>query len=378
MKKIKSNSSINNFISILKLIIFFFILIFFLSCSKNKSHTKINGRIPNLPDGMMYLCKGNNLNKIDSIETKDGKFEIKYNLNNEEPFYFTMHHIDKNNIFRVFSFSTNAKYNNSGYNSSLFMSDSIININDSLTENKPLGFDLNNKTKFVNIAKVSSGYQTNALFHTDGDLFDNINKSTYNKVLSKIKEYPNSFHLLYQINDYRNSFSPIETQKLINLFKGEIVNSKTYKNLKNYNDQRFNKKELIIPVLLNEEGKQTEILDNKYKKHLVIFWASWCGPCRQEIPSLKKMYSKYKSNIEFVSISSDTKNSLWQNSLDKEQMPWKQLIVNENSNEYKPIEIIFQLSKSIPYIVLIDNNLKVSKSHVGLMNEIELENFIKD
>ena len=57
-------------------------------------------------------------------------------------------------------------------------------------------------------------------------------------------------------------------------------------------------------------------------------------------------------------------------------MSWKQLVVNENSKEYETIEIIFQLSSSIPYMVLLDNDMKVLKSHVGSMNEIELENFI--
>jgi len=59
-------------------------------------------------------------------------------------------------------------------------------------------------------------------------------------------------------------------------------------------------------------------------------------------------------------------------------MPWKQLIVNENSKEYEPIEICFQVSNSIPYVALIDNNMKVLKSTVGSMTEKELEDFLKD
>lgn len=58
-------------------------------------------------------------------------------------------------------------------------------------------------------------------------------------------------------------------------------------------------------------------------------------------------------------------------------MSWKQLIVNEKSKEYESIEILFQLSNSIPYLVLIENNMKVLKSHVGSMSEIEMEEFIK-
>lgn len=335
----------------------------------------IQGNINNLPDGVMYLCKDNNSNKIDSIETKKGKFTFNQNLKNE-PIYLALHHIDKDGVFRMISFPTSAKYNNHGnYYTSTFLSDSIITINGSFEDSKLIGIDVG-KTKFVNSPKILAGYQTNAMFHTDGDLFDNINKDTYKNVLSKIKEYTNSFHLLYQINDTKNSFSADQINSFLNTFKGKVTESNTFKNLKNYNEKRFNKKKLSVPLLTDNKGKKTEVLDSKFKKHLVVFWASWCGPCRQEIPSLKKMYIKYKNNIEFVSISTDTKNSLWLKALEKEEMSWKQLVVNENSKEYETIEIIFQLSSSIPYMVLLDNDMKVLKSHVGSMNEIELENFI--
>jgi thiol-disulfide isomerase/thioredoxin len=354
----------------------FIILFLCLFASCEQKEILIKGDINNLPDGIMYLCKDNNTNNIDSVGTINGKFNFKHNLENE-PIYLALHHIDKNNNFRMISFPTSAKYKNGGYNTSMFLSDSIITINGAFEDSKLIGINAG-KTIFVNSPKIIAGYQTNAMFHTDGDLFDNINKTTFNKVLSKIKEYPNSFHLLYQINSNRNSFSQKQIHSFINIFKGKITDSNTFKNLKDYNDKRFNKKKLIIPLLVNDKGKKTEVLDTKFKKHLVVFWASWCGPCRQEITTLKKMYLKYKNNIEFVSISIDEKNTLWQKALDKEQMSWKQLIVSEESKEFEPIEILFQLSPSIPYIALVDNNMKVLRSQVGTMTEIEMEKFIKN
>lgn len=353
------------------------LFLFFSSCSQKEKQIEINGNISNLPDGTMYLCKDNNLNKIDSVETKNGKFIFKHDIENE-PIYLALHHIDKNNIFRMISFPTSAKYNNKGnYYTSLILSDSIITINGAFEDSGLIGINVG-KTKFVNSPKIIAGYQTNAMFHTDGDLFDNINKDTYEKITIKIKEFPNSFHLLYQINSNRNSFTANQTQNFLDLFKGEIVNSETFKHLKDYNQKRFDKDKLTVPLLTDNNGKKTEVLDARFKKHLVVFWASWCGPCRQEIPSLKKMYSKYKNNIEFVSISMDTNNSLWQKALEKEGMSWKQFVVNEKSKEYEPIEILFQVSNSIPYIALLDNDMKVLKSHVGLMNENDLDSFIQE
>lgn len=356
----------------------FILLLIFSSCSENKKVVIIEGDIPNLPDGTIFLSNNTYNDKIDSVITKNGKFKICYTLKSEEPIYMGLHHIDANGVFMLTGFPTNAKYNNSGYKSSLFMSDSIIIIKGKLIEFSPIGIQHDPKTKFVDFPKIKAGYQTNSLFHTDGDLFDNINKNTYSKVLLKIKEYSNSFHLLYSINDYRNSFTPLQVDNFLKSFKGDITKSNTFLKLSNYNKKRLEKNEIVSPILTNQNGVNENVLDKKFDKHLVVFWASWCGPCRQEIPALKNIYKKYKNKVDFVSISTDENERLWKRALDKEMMPWRQFILSEKSNEYEKNEIFFQLSKSIPYTLLMDKNMKVIKSHVGSMSENELDKYLAE
>lgn len=367
----------NNFKK-LRNILFIIFLLVLTSCTNNEKTIIIKGNISNLPDGTIYLSQKSYNDKVDSVITKNGKFNFSYTLKSNEPIYMGLHHIDKKGVFMLTGFPTSAKYNNKKYNSALFMSDSTIIIKGKLTEYCPIGIQKNTKTKFVDFPRIKAGYQTNALFNVDGDLFDNINKNTYNKVLLKIKEFPNSYHLLFSINDNRNSFTPTQVNNFLKSFKGEITQSETFNKLKKYNEKRLEKKVNTSPSLKNKIGKIEKVLDSKYDKHLVVFWASWCGPCRQEIPGLKNIYNKYKNKVEFVSISTDSNEQLWQNALEKENMLWKQFIVNEKSNDYEKIEIFFQLSKSIPYTLVLDKNLSVIKSHVGYMNENELDKYISE
>lgn len=61
----------------------------------------------------------------------------------------------------------------------------------------------------------------------------------------------------------------------------------------------------------------------KNKFTILEFWASWCGPCRGEVPNLKKAYATYKSKgLEIYSVSIDTKEAMWLKALEEEKLSW--------------------------------------------------------
>lgn len=77
--------------------------------------------------------------------------------------------------------------------------------------------------------------------------------------------------------------------------------------------------------VVNDKGKKLTFKDlSKGKKYILIdFWASWCKPCRKEIPNVKAMYAKYKKKgFEVISISIDKKEADWRKALKEEQLAW--------------------------------------------------------
>ncbi|MDR2131394.1 MAG: AhpC/TSA family protein [Odoribacteraceae bacterium] len=84
---------------------------------------------------------------------------------------------------------------------------------------------------------------------------------------------------------------------------------------------------------------------------LVDFWASWCGPCRREIPRLKEIHAAFASRgLEIISISIDKDPAAWLKALDEEQMPWPQL--HDTANLFA--KQFF--GTTIPALFLVDAN----------------------
>ena len=123
----------------------------------------------------------------------------------------------------------------------------------------------------------------------------------------------------------------------------------------------------------NHAGGKTKLEDLKGKYVYIDVWATWCGPCRAEIPSLKSIEEKYHGKkIAFVSISVDVAkdHEKWQNFVKDKQLGGIQLFAdnNWNSDFIKAFAI-----NSIPRFILIDPDGKVVDADVMRPSNPELQ-----
>jgi len=122
----------------------------------------------------------------------------------------------------------------------------------------------------------------------------------------------------------------------------------------------------------NHKGGKTKLSDFKGKYVYIDNWATWCGPCRQEIPFLQKIEERYHGkNIEFVSISIDEmkNHDKWKKFVDDKKLGGVQLMADKDwqSDFIRAYDI-----NSIPRFILIGPDGNVIDTNAKRPSDPEL------
>ncbi len=100
------------------------------------------------------------------------------------------------------------------------------------------------------------------------------------------------------------------------------------------------------------DGKPIALSSFKGKVVLIDFWASWCGPCRKEMPNVVKAYAKYKAKgFEIYGVSLDDNKDRWIEAIAKDGITWPQV----SDLKKWDAEVVRNYNiTSIPHTVLLD------------------------
>ncbi|WP_278022544.1 TlpA disulfide reductase family protein [Flavobacterium ginsengisoli] len=144
-------------------------------------------------------------------------------------------------------------------------------------------------------------------------------------------------------------------------------------------DKDLNPKSLVGTSIANfglkdKDGKTfnaKDIVTGK-KYILVDFWASWCGPCRKEIPNLKTAYAEYSNKgFEILSVSIDKDEKAWQKALGQENMQWHNLLDDDKVSKSFNV-------KAIPATYLVDGKgVIIGENLRGAELEAKLKELMK-
>lgn len=364
------------------------ILIVLTVCSSSFAqinHYEISGDIKNIPAKQIFLhlvkfhpiSNQPYVTKVDSAEIIQGKFLLKKDSNILEPSWAaSLSYID----------TTSNKVDHLGFYNS-FDQNRQANF---ILENAAIKIEGNQLDKKGLL--LSGSKETDFYFKYANQLWQYLKTQAIDKKIETLKKAKNNKELAHALKEKENIihdfklnlekiFRENPTHYLSILFLQERAELFTASELRAIysslsSDYKNTSKAIKlndfinqIPYLetggtfpnfaYNDRNGKVNSLENLKGKNgtLVVFWASWCGPCRQEIPELKKLYQTYNTKgINFISVSIDHDVSKWKQALTLEKMPWSNLA--NLPGDFKEIKKKYNLY-AIPSMFLLDNKGKV-------------------
>jgi thiol-disulfide isomerase/thioredoxin len=114
-------------------------------------------------------------------------------------------------------------------------------------------------------------------------------------------------------------------------------------------------------VFKNMQGNSVDLASLADKVVFINFWATWCGPCIKEMPSLQAFYNKYQANpgVEFLVVEIDNRPDLAQKFVDEHKFTFP---IYSAASQVPPT----LLGQAIPTTVILDKKGDVAYRHEGM------------
>ena len=311
------------------LAIFLFSISILVSCvSKSTEYATITGRLENNKDSLITIGGRNGIIKTIKINT-DGTFKDTLKVNKVDIYTFQTSRSKRAPIYLKNGFNINLTGDSEKFMSSF----------------KYSGNGSDNSNYILSQIAMSQSIG-------NPELILKLDKQSFDKKVARLKKDFDSILNLYKNLDSALSLDAVkQSDKMVTYFQRAYSDnlktsigstSPTFSDYMDYNG-----------------GKKS--LNSFLGKYVYIdVWATWCGPCIQQIPSLEKLMKEYKNkNIEFISISTDDQRrnggswdaaeKKWRSFIKKRQMGGTQLWIGKDNSFQQAYKI-----NSIPRFILID------------------------
>jgi thiol-disulfide isomerase/thioredoxin len=114
-------------------------------------------------------------------------------------------------------------------------------------------------------------------------------------------------------------------------------------------------------------GKEISLAQLRGKVVIVDFWATWCPPCRGEMPNMKSIYRKHHENgLEIVGVSLDDDRHALNNYVREENIPWPQIFFEQPDKQgwNNPVARKFGV-RAIPHTLVVDREGRLAGEDLG-------------
>ncbi|WP_410222455.1 redoxin domain-containing protein [Pedobacter sp.] len=325
---------------------------------------KINGTCEGLTDGTWLYLKEANTNQIlDSVQIKNGSFALKGKMG-EEPTKVLLH-TDKFSNYVFFWLESGPLSMN--LKAGEFKKGNIKGSKTQDEDHKLMSIiqPIRDEQELLRGAlKKSTDPNEQKNIKNRLKLSEESEKQAY---INYVKNNPSSLIAANILNVYASTWGKKVTEDLYAALTPQIKQSRFGKDIKtfiNLNREIKIGSKFVDFEQTNASGKNIKLSDIRGKYILLEFWASWCGPCREENPELVNTFKEFKDKgFNILGVSADNDKNNWLNAIKQDGLLWEN--VSDLQGDKNHVALMYGISAYPTNFLINDKGIIIEKNLRG-------------
>jgi thiol-disulfide isomerase/thioredoxin len=249
-------------------------------------------------------------------------------------------------------------------------------------EMKQLMTEINNMSDKMHDSESENKYKSDYERLTSG--YTKLMNEHLSDIKLNLDKYKNNIFMIPVITDVAGGFSSSDLYAFFDKLESELKSTAAGRELLSFAGYiKKDEEKTALNFKVGSKAKDAKIYTENDEESSIFalikelkndeilvfdFWASWCGPCRREIPFMKDLHKKYESKgVKIIGISIDKELSAWKKALKEENVPYLQLI-----DKYGYASNVFEVN-AVPALFVINKDGVI----INMDRGEDLEKFIK-